>query len=195
VKRLAFVAAVTVAIALAGCSASDGIADKYGDKTDKGYLTGEGWNSYPADTRTDAVSYESETDEGAPVSSKDYLGEVVVINFWYAACVPCRVEAPILESLNTEYADQGVQVLGVNTRDSADTAKGFAEKFGVSYPSLLDVDSGNVLFAFAGVVPANATPTTLVIDKKGRVAARISGQLDGRGLLDGFIKEALAEDA
>ena len=193
-KRAATIALVAI-FALTGCTANDGVAGAYGDGTNKGYVTGEGYTSYDADARVDGADWESTTDTGEAISSDDFAGEVVVLNFWYAACAPCRTEAPLLESLSTKYADKGVQFIGVNVRDQAESSANFAKKFGVSYPSVIDVDNGNVQFAFASSIPANATPTTLVIDKQGRVAARISGELDGTSLLDTFISDALAEDS
>jgi thiol-disulfide isomerase/thioredoxin len=187
------VLAVAAALALTGCTSADGVAGPYGDGTDQGYVSGDGYTTFNADARAAAASWDSETDTGEPVASADFAGQVVVLNFWYAACAPCRTEAPILEALNAKYADDDVQFLGVNVRDKADSSLAFSKKFGVSYPSVLDADNGNIQFAFASTVPANATPTTLVIDRDGRVAARISGELDGQSLLNTFISDTLAE--
>ncbi len=63
----------------------------------------------------------------------------------------------------------------------------------MTYPSVLDRDTGSVLLAFSGTVPPKATPTTLVIDKKGRVAARILGAIPDRSILDTIISSTLAE--
>jgi thiol-disulfide isomerase/thioredoxin len=193
-KRVAAIALVAV-FALAGCSANDGVAGAYGDGTNKGYVTGDGYTSYDVGSRLDAGTWTSVTDTGEPISSDDFTGEVLVLNFWYAACAPCRTEAPLLESLSAKYAGDGVQFVGVNVRDQAENSLNFSKEFGVNYPSVIDTDDGNVQFAFASSIPANATPTTLVIDKQGRVAARISGELDGTSLLDTFISDALAEDS
>ena len=85
--------------------------------------------------------------------------------------------------------------IGINTRDQADTATAFSEEYGVTYPSLIDVDTAEAKLAFAKATPIAATPTTLVLDKQGRVAARIIGPIDGTSILSTLVKDALAEDS
>lgn len=119
----------------------------------------------------------------------------MVVNFWYAGCAPCRVEAADLESVWQEYKGNGVSFVGINTRDQADTAVAFANEFGVTYPSLIDADTAEAKLAFAKVVPIAATPTTLVLDKQGRVAARIIGPIDGTSILSTLVEDALAESS
>ena len=187
-KKLALVVLV---LALAGCSSSDGVANV--DTGDANYNTGKSYTNYLSQDRSDIDTWTSETDTGDVVTSDDLVGDVVVLNFWYAACAPCRTEAPLLESLSTSYADKNVQFLGVNVRDKAEFASTFTREFGVSYPTLLDSDTGNIQFAYASASPVTATPTTLVIDRNGRVAARILGELDGTSLLSTFIDDTLAE--
>ena len=116
-----------------------------------------------------------------------------MLNFWYAACPPCRVEAPDLEAVNQLFANEGATFIGVNVRDQAGTALTFAEEAGVSFPSIIDTNDGNLLLAFAGTVAPNAVPTTLVIDKQGRVAARFLGAIDGQSTLKTIIRETIAE--
>lgn len=186
-KRLAAVALVLV---LAGCSSTGGLDD--GTVDGANYNT-DAFTTYAVDDRAAVDEWESVTDTGETVSSDDYAGKVVVLNFWYAACAPCRTEAPLLEKLSTSYADKDVQFIGVNVRDKAEFASTFTREFGVSYPTLLDSDTGNIQFAYASASPVTATPTTLVIDRSGRVAARILGELDGPSLLDTFISDTLAE--
>jgi len=195
VKRaiLSATAAVAALTLLAGC-ASDPLAEQYSAGTTKNYISGEGTISeIKAADRGDAVSFSGETDSGAKVTSDDYAGKVLVLNFWYAGCPPCRVEAPQLEEVNQGFAGQDVAFLGVNVRDQAAQSLSFAEKLGVTYPSVLDADDGNLLLAFAGTVAPNAVPTTLVIDKQGRVAARFLGAIDGASSLRTIINDTLAE--
>ena len=139
------------------------------------------------------VVFEGVTETGETVSSDDYRGEVLVVNFWYAACGPCIVEAPLLEEVWQEYQDQGVSFLGVNTYDQPATALSFARDNNVTYPSVIDVNDGKVKLAFAQVTPIQATPTTLVVDKEGRVAARIIGQLQSASILSTLVRDALGE--
>lgn len=194
-KRVLFsaAAAVVALTLLAGCS-SDPLADQYSAGTTKNYISGEGTISeIKAADRGEPVSFESVTDSGDDVSSDDYAGKVLVLNFWYAGCPPCRVEAPELEEVNQAFQGQDVAFLGVNVRDQAAQSLSFAETLGVTYPSVIDADNGNLLLAFAGTVAPNAVPTTLVIDKEGRVAARFLGAIDGPSSLRTIINDTLAE--
>lgn len=191
VARAAAGAAV-LALALTGCSSGDGgIADAANDK-DNGYVGVDSSSAYyDPGKRGDAVEFTTETSDGQKVSTADYAGKVVVLNFWYATCPPCRTEAPTLEKVYEEYASKGVVFLGVNVRDDAATTASFEKKFGVTYPSVLDADTGDVQYALAGTVPANATPSTVVLDTKGRVAARMLGQLESDAQLSGYIDAEL----
>ena len=190
---LSAAAAVAALTLLAGCS-SDPLADQYSAGTTKNYISGEGTISeIKAADRGEPISFESVTDSGDDVSSDDYAGKVLVLNFWYAGCPPCRVEAPELDEVNQAFAGQDVAFLGVNVRDQAAQSLSFAETLGVTYPSVIDADNGNLLLAFAGTVAPNAVPTTLVIDKQGRVAARFLGAIDGPSSLRTIINDTLAE--
>lgn len=187
------VLAVGLVTGLAACT-SDPLADQYRAGDNKGYVAGSfATTEIPADQRGEPVSFTATTDSGAAVSSADFAGEVLVVNFWYAACAPCRVEAPRLEKALGEFAGQDVSFLGVNTYDQAPTAQSFAKQFGVSYPSVIDVDDKAVTLAFAKATPVSATPTTLVVDRKGRVAARIIGELPDASILTALVRDALAE--
>jgi len=141
--------------------------------------------------RSKVIAWSSKDSDGKTVSSKDYLGKVVVLNFWYAGCTPCRVETPMLVGLATEFSNQA-QFIGVNVRDTKETANAFKRTFKVNYPTVLDSDSGNVVLSFTGVVTPSAVPTTLVIDKQGRVAARVLGAAD-KETLKALIKTVVAE--
>ncbi|MEO2131626.1 MAG: TlpA disulfide reductase family protein, partial [Microbacterium sp.] len=177
--RAVIAASVLLAVGLlAGCTSSDSLAQQYRDGNEKGFIAGDFQVvEIPAGDRGEPVVFEGVTETGETVSSDDYRGGVLVVNFWYAACGPCIVEAPMLEEVWQEYQDQGVAFLGVNTYDQPATALSFARDNNVTYPSVIDVNDGRVKLAFAQVTPIQATPTTLVIDQEGRVAARIIGQL------------------
>jgi len=194
-RRIAGIAAAIALVAvLAGCSASDGIAGGVVNG-DENYASDDGAITEIAEAdRGAAVPFESETTDGVAVSSDDYRGQVLVVNFWYAACPPCRVEAPDLQNLSEEFDGKGATFLGVNVRDQAETAENVEDEWGITYPSVIDTNDGNMLLAFAGTVQPNAVPTTLVIDKKGRVAARILGQLTDPGILRTIISDTAKED-
>ena len=191
---LALAGLVTVALALSGCTSGDSLADQYRAGSGKGYIAGDGSvTEIPADERGDAVKFAGTLEDGSQVTSADYAGEVLVVNFWYAACAPCRAEAPDLKEISDQFADEGATFLGVNVRDQAATAIAFNESFQISYESVMDVDGGMQL-AFSGSIPPNAVPTTLVLDSSGRVAARILGQVNSPSILKTLIEDTIAED-
>ncbi|MBP2420803.1 TlpA family protein disulfide reductase [Microbacterium imperiale] len=193
---IAAVLALLVVGVLAGCVSSDSLAQQYRDGNEKGYIAGDfRVVEIPEADRGEPVVFAGVTETGERVSSDDYRGGVLVVNFWYAACGPCIVEAPLLEEVWQEYQEQGVAFLGVNTYDQPATALSFARDNNVTYPSVIDVNDGKVKLAFAQVTPIQATPTTLVIDREGRVAARIIGQLASASILSTLISDTLAEDS
>jgi peroxiredoxin len=138
------------------------------------------------------LPFTGETESGQMLDSKALEGQVVVMNWWYSSCAPCRAEAPDLQALHEQFKDQGVQFVGVNVRDTAETALAFDRKFGISFPSIMDAQSGSVSLAFQGVVSPQAVPTTLVIDKEGKVASRILGRIDP-SILKTLIETVVAE--
>jgi peroxiredoxin len=119
-----------------------------------------------------------------------WRGDVVVLNFWYAGCPPCRAEAPDLVALATDYEARGVRLLGVNSRDDAGTAQAFERTFAIPYPSLDDAQSRAVA-ALQGVVGVRAMPTTVVLDREGRVAARVIGRAEA-STLRALVEQELA---
>jgi thiol-disulfide isomerase/thioredoxin len=104
---------------------------------------------------------------GMTLSGTNYKYEV---NVWASWCSPCRAEAPTLAALANKYSE--VAFIGILTRDNPATAEAFQRRFALPYPTLID---DSLLIGFKGSLPANAIPSTVVIDKAGRVAARISG--------------------
>ncbi|GAA3593789.1 TlpA disulfide reductase family protein [Klugiella xanthotipulae] len=195
-RSAAVIAVMTaVSLSLAGCGAGDSLAQQWNSGGDTGYIGGDGTiTEIPEAQRGEPVVFAGTDEKGAAVSSEDFAGSVTVVNFWYAGCAPCRVEAPDLETVHTTFADQGVIFLGVNTRDQSDQAVQFADEFGVTYPSIMDTaDNRSVQRAFAGSIPLNAVPTTLVLDTEGRVAVRILGQLQDASILTTLVSDTLAE--
>ncbi len=186
---------LAAALTLSACSGGNDLSKQWEESNDKGYISGDGTSaSFPPADRTDPVQFEGEVESGDTVSSEDYLGKVTVVNFWYAGCPPCRAEAPDLVAAYDEFSGEDVAFVGVNTRDQVAQAEQFAKEFGIEYPSIMDVAGGRaVQRAFAGEVPLNAVPTTLVLDREGRVAHRVLGQLLGESQLPTLISETLAE--
>lgn len=183
--------ALAVGIALSGCAvAPSGLA-----------VTGKGSTTF-ANTITEIkaadrgrpITFGGPLVDGTTADSRTWLGTPVVVNFWYAGCPPCRAEAPDLAALYDQFSP-GVTFVGVNVRDQADTAAAFESTFGIKYPSILDVRSGAVQLAFAGQVAPNAVPTTIVLDRQGRVAARIIGKIPARSILRTLIQDTVDESS
>ena len=114
-------------------------------------------------------------------------GKVAVVNVWASWCSPCRAEAPTLVALSEKYPD--VQFMGILTRDNLANAEVFAKQRGVQYPNFID---DSLILGFRNTLPANAIPTTVVIDQQGLVAARISGPVTVASLSD-LIERLAAE--
>lgn len=195
-KRPFAVMMVLASLVTVSCtSTSDALAEQYRDGSGANYISGDGAITVLApESRTDSVQFEGDLDTGEFFSSSDYAGSVIVVNFWYAGCPPCRVEAADLESLHQQFLSDGVAFVGVNIFDQAPTALTFANEFGVSYGSIMDVETGSARLAFSGQVAPNAVPTTLVLDKQGRVSARISGVITDVDLLANIIEGVLEEE-
>jgi thiol-disulfide isomerase/thioredoxin len=182
----------SIALSLAGCT-SDPLADQFRSGDSKNYIAGDGTvTEFDSSQRPTFLPFTGETESGQMLDSKALEGQVVVMNWWYSACAPCRAEAPDLQALSEEFQDQGVQFVGVNVRDTAETALAFDRKFDIGFPSIIDAQSGAVSLAFQGVVSPQAVPTTLVIDKQGKVASRILGRIDP-SILKTLIETVVAE--
>ncbi|GAB2690356.1 TlpA family protein disulfide reductase [Thalassiella azotivora] len=179
------------ALALAGCGTTD-LQDQARSGDGRGYVAGDGTvTELAVSERGEPVELTGTSAEGDPVSLAEWRGDVVVLNVWYAACGPCRAEAPDLREAAAEYADDGVRFVGVNTRDDPPTAQAFQRTFEITYPSIIDTD-GAAISALRGSVSPQAVPTTLVIDREGRVAARVLGVVDP-SVLRTLVDDALAE--
>ncbi|WP_457963428.1 TlpA family protein disulfide reductase [Arthrobacter sp. D1-29] len=186
------VALTALTLGLSACAQEDALAKQAKAGDNKNYVAGDGsvTEFAPAD-RKSAVEINGTLFNGTSVTPADLQGKVTVLNFWFAACAPCRVEAPQLEALHQEFKDQDVQFYGVNLRDEKATAEAFDKSFNLTYPSFDDKD-GAVLLAVSGIVPPGAVPTTLVLDKQGRVASRVLGEIQ-KGTLKALITAAVAE--
>lgn len=177
-KIAAAALAVSMTLSLGACS-NDQLADQFKAGDNKNYIAGDGTVVEIAqENRGEPIVWAGPTESGGILKSDQLAGVVVVMNFWYAACAPCRAEAKDLVEVNRLFIGKNVQFVGVNVRDTAATALAFDRNFDITWPSIIDAKSGSVLLAFTGLVPPQAVPTTLVIDKKGRVASRVLGRVE-----------------
>ncbi|WP_460775891.1 TlpA family protein disulfide reductase [Microbacterium sp. GXF7504] len=187
------VLAVVLVGGLAACS-NDPLADQYREGSNKGFIAGDSRVlETPAEERGEPIAFDGVNETGEAVSSADFAGRVLVVNFWYAACGPCRAEAGELAESAASFADQDVSFLGVNIYDQPATTVSFMETYGVDYPSLIAVDDADLTLAFADAVPLTAVPVTLVLDAQGRVASRIIGQIPDPSILNTLVRDTLAE--
>lgn len=183
------------AIPLAACSAKeDPLAQQARAGNGKNYIAGDGSvQEYAAASRGKPLDLQGTTYDGKEVGPEQLTGHVTVLNFWYAACAPCRIEAPHLAKLSTAFDAKGVQFYGVNVRDGKATAAAFERTFDIPYPSMPDAD-GSILLSMTDYVPPQAVPTTLVLDRQGRVAARLLGEAD-ESTLKALISDLVSEPA
>lgn len=190
-RRALFTSALAAgtALALSACSENDELADQAG--SDQGYVSGSGVVSrVPAEDRGEPLELSFETLDGKSMSLADLRPTPVVINLWYAACPPCRKEAPDLKSVSEEFGDKA-QFIGVNVRDQEAAANAFIQNYQVPYPNMLD-SNGEMVSLLSGVLPPQATPSTVVLDAKGRAAARVVGEVDA-STLKGLIEDVQSE--
>ncbi len=168
-----------VSVTVAGCSAKS--SGSNGSETS--YVAGDGSTVLLATSkRGQPIALTGTTLEGEPLDIAAWRGDVVVVNLWASWCGPCRSEAVTLEKSFKELSTKQVHFLGLNTRDGLAAALAFSNRFPTGYPSIQDQD-GALTLAFGNLGPA-ATPSTLILDRQGRVAARILGPVSEAQLRD-----------
>ncbi|MET7637109.1 TlpA disulfide reductase family protein [Streptomyces sp. NPDC005438] len=165
-----------VAVVLGGVLVLTGCGDDKAGKSSSDTKIVEGTGkitTVPVADRKKVPDLAGETVDGKHLRVADYRGQVVVLNVWGSWCAPCRAEAPNLAKVAKETKGKGVQFVGINTRDlDKANAKAFDRNFGITYPSLFD-PSGKLQLKFGrGELPPQSVPSTVVIDRKGRIAAR-----------------------
>ncbi|WP_040339475.1 TlpA family protein disulfide reductase [Candidatus Blastococcus massiliensis] len=167
-------AAALSAALLAGCSSGDAGSSTSNVEYEFTGVTPRGQVIAPAN-RAASPTFNGELLDGASFDSAKLAGDVAVINFWGSWCGPCRVETPDLQTVHADLGDRGVQFLGVDVKDDRQLAIAFMDQVGAEYPSLFD-PRGEVAMAFRGF-PANAVPSTILIDRDGGVAAVYTGAI------------------
>lgn len=181
------VLALVTGLALTACSSSSS-----SEQSNSRYISGDGSVVIvPEAERVAAPEITGETLDGKSFNLADYKGKVLPLNIWASWCAPCRAEAPALEQLSRELGPKGVQFVGINTRDTKPAAQAFVKRFDLTYPDVWDPD-GKIQLQFRGTLPPQAIPSTLVVDRQGRVAARILGKID-RTQMRELLTDLLAE--
>jgi thiol-disulfide isomerase/thioredoxin len=176
--------------AAAGCT-SHAVDPRNGDYP--GYVSADGTvNLTAADERVPVPDIRGTTLHGSSYDLAHDLGHVVVLNFWAEWCAPCRNEQPMLNSVYNDTSKHGVRFLGVNINDDDAAARAFERHYQVAYPSIVDHDD-EIALTFDPHLP-DTPPTTVVIDRQGRVAARLFGTTE-RGVLAPIIEQLLKEPA
>jgi thiol-disulfide isomerase/thioredoxin len=184
-----------MSVGVSACSSDAGsIAAQARSGDGKGYVSGDGTIERLApDKRSTPLTLSGTTVQGTPWKVADARNHVLVLNVWGQWCGPCVAEMPHLQQVWSQLSAAGrpVQFMGINYRDGVETAKAFLRANKITYPSLQD-DGGRTLLALRG--KANTTPTTLVLDGQGRIAARVSGPVSA-ATLSGLVSDVLSEGA
>jgi len=189
--RLPLLVCAAAAIALTGCSGHGAVTQDVAGSN--GYLSGDLALDFVSAGHRHAPSPVTGTLlDGTHFDLSQWRGKVVVVNFWGSWCAECHAEARALQQVYADNRSKGVEFLGVDIRDDVPSAQQFDERYGITYPSL-DDPSNRVALAFRDA-PPNATPTTIVLDRSGRVAARQSGEILYTQLRD-LVDKVVAEGA
>jgi len=160
-----FLVSIFLTFALVGCSGGGTSSSQESFVSGNGLVT-----LIKAQDRIEAPALAGMTLSGTNYSYAS--GRVTVVNVWASWCSPCRAEIPALIALSKKYKE--TTFIGILTRDNPPTAEAFQRRFEIPYPTLID---DSILIGFKGSLPANAIPTTVVIDRNGKVAGRISGAI------------------
>lgn len=166
-------AAATVAVlltVLAGCSRA-GTLPSASTPAQRYPL---GLTRFPAADHRPLPDLSGATLTGGRISLVDLRGSIVVVNFWATWCEPCRTESPALVAVAGSAAGRGVRFVGVDEVDDSASALTFVTQIRSPYPHLVDPDA-TLLGLASQLVPSAAVPSTLVLDTRGRVAARVIG--------------------
>lgn len=181
--RAALLTALVAAGALTLSACGEG--GKSGGGGDTNFVTGSGGIDTVAKGERQAPhELKGETLEGEPLDVADLKGKIVVMNVWGSWCPPCRSEAPYFAKVAKETKAKGVEFVGINTRDSKkEPALAFEKDYGIEYPSLYDPIGKLIVNGFPkGSLNPQAIPSTIVLDRDGKIAARSLKALDDEEL-------------
>ena len=124
--------------------------------------------------------------DGKEVSSSDFAGKVILLNFWATWCPPCQAEIPALKSLHNDYQARGFEVVGISVdEDGPEAVQAFVKKKGINYPVLMSTDE--VIGAYGGI---RGIPTTFLISRDGKIVKKFFGE-QRKSALEDAIKKLL----
>jgi thiol-disulfide isomerase/thioredoxin len=191
-RTLLAVVALAAALTLSACTGDS--KGKSGGGGDTNFVTGTGGIATVAKgERTAAPQLAGKDLTGKPLDLAGYKGKVVVLNLWGSWCAPCRAEAPYLTRVSEETRSKGVEFVGINTRDpQTGPALAFEKNYEVRYPSFHDPIGKLILKFPKGSLNPQAIPSTIVIDREGKIAARALTALDDkqlRSMIDPVVAE------
>jgi thiol-disulfide isomerase/thioredoxin len=188
-RALTLCAVGLLTVTLAACSSGE-VDDQTGGNG-QAFVEGDGTVTVisPAD-RVAAPDLSGTTLDGTSYSMAEHAGDVVVANVWASWCAPCRAEGPALAALAKELRKDNVSFVGINTRDQEAAARAFQDHFHLGYPSISDPD-GALMLTFGTSAPRNI-PSTVVIDRQGRIAVTVAGSITYSGLRD-LVQQVAAE--
>ncbi|WP_051992264.1 TlpA family protein disulfide reductase [Mobilicoccus pelagius] len=192
---LAGAAALTLGV-LGGCSGAQGgddtVAGQAKEVADRAYVSGDGRiEKLSAADRGEPVTLTGKTLDGQAWSSVDHRDKIVVLNVWGSWCPPCVAEMPELQKAHAtlEKTKKPVEFMGVDVNEAPETAAAFMRRVGTTYPSLAD-DGGAALTALQD--KASTPPATILLDRQGRIAARVTGETTS-ATVTGLVDDLLAE--
>jgi thiol-disulfide isomerase/thioredoxin len=170
-RTLALVATTfTAAVSLVGCSTGAG-SQTGGLKTVNNAAFGITQFREPG--RDAAPRLSGSTTTGVAYTTS-YVGHVTVLNIWGSWCVQCREEAASFAEASKDFAAKGVQFIGIDTMDNNSTANSYIARYGIAYPSLADPNEA-LLLILKNLIPIEGVPSTLIVDRNGKVAVRAIG--------------------